>query len=191
MNKSNKQRILGIDPGSRLCGWGVIECQGNKSELLIADTIDLRDLESDTDKLIKIYDEVTQVIKDSLPHKASIESPFYHKNPQTLIKLTQARSAAIIAIKNQNIELAEFSPLEVKKTLTGRGRADKTQVAYMVSTILNTSLDHLNNDATDALAIALCANYRTEGSQSQNKRKKTSDWGAFIKQNPDKIIGAK
>lgn len=187
MLKTDSNIILGVDPGSRLCGWGLVRQKGLKVEFIAAGTIDLRKLTEDTDKLIMIYDELNQIISDSDPNLAAIESPFYHKNPQTLIKLTQARASAIIAIKKRDLPLTEFSPLEVKKTLTGRGRADKSQVAFMVSKTLDTSLDHLNDDATDALAIAICRCYRNLGSQANNKVKSKSNWADFIKENPERL----
>lgn len=181
------EKYLGIDPGSRVCGWGLVEKNGNKISFIEAGIIDMRHIADTHEKIVKLYDDIQWVIQEFQPTAAAIETPFFHKNAQTLIKLSQARASAVLAICKSSIPLAEFSPLEVKKTLTGRGRADKSQVAYMVSKVLAYDVSSFKDDATDALAIAICRGLKARGSEESNKSLKKNSWGSYIKENPTKI----
>jgi len=181
------RRIIGIDPGSRLCGWGIVDSYSNRLSLVDAGIIDLRSIPDTPDRLTVIFDDLQTVINKHNPMIGAIETPFFHKNAQTLIKLSQARAAAVLAIKKLGLPLAEFSPLEIKKSLTGKGRADKAQVAYMVGKILSADITNLNNDATDALAIAVCRSFKEQGTQDTNRKTNRVSWETFIKENPERI----
>ncbi|MEL0081601.1 MAG: crossover junction endodeoxyribonuclease RuvC [Gammaproteobacteria bacterium] len=147
-------RIIGIDPGSRITGFGVIDCDDSREVYVDSGCIRVTG-ETLAERLKVIYSEVSELLALHQPDQACAESVFMHQNPGTAIKLGQARGAAISAIAMSDVSLAEYSPAEIKKTIVGRGNADKEQVQYMVKMLLNLSRPPAN-DAADALACALC-----------------------------------
>lgn len=155
--RAEQLRILGIDPGTRTTGYGVVEKGGRGSDLIgIAyGEIRMRRGESLSASLKKIYDQLIEVIKEYAPGAIALEDIFYGKNVKSLIKLGQARGVIILAAAHSNTPLYEYTPLEVKKAVVGYGRAEKVQVQHMVKVIL--SLKEIPPpDASDALAIAIC-----------------------------------
>ncbi|MFA5793873.1 MAG: crossover junction endodeoxyribonuclease RuvC [Candidatus Brocadiia bacterium] len=159
------QRILGIDPGTLVVGYCILDITGinNKSRIVEygivkASTKDNKDLGS---RLNKIYQELTEIIKLHKPTAMALENVFYAKDVQAMVKLGEGRAIAILAAAQAGIPLFEYSPAEVKKSVTGNGRADKTQVAEMVKHILGLSEIPKPADASDAIAIALCHTHRT------------------------------
>ncbi len=150
-------RIVGIDPGSRTTGYGVIECTRNQYHYLgsgcirtVADNWVMR--------LQQIYDGVREIIVRYQPNEFAIEQVFMHKNANSALKLGQARGAAIVAV---NLPVHEYAPRQVKQAIVGYGAAEKTQIQHMVKQILGLK-GKLASDAADALAIALChANCRS------------------------------
>ncbi len=152
-------RVLGIDPGSRVTGFGVIDCDGSKE--IYVDSGCIR-VTGDTlaERLKVIFAGVDELLTLHQPDHACAESVFMHQNPGTAIKLGQARGAAISAIAMRDVPLSEYAPAEIKKTIVGRGNADKEQVQYMVKMLLKLSRQPAN-DAADALACALCHNRNT------------------------------
>ena len=149
-------RIIGIDPGSRITGFGVIDCDGSNE--IYVDSGCIR-VTGDTlaERLKVIFTGVEELLALHQPDQACAESVFMHQNPGTAIKLGQARGAAISAIAMRDVPLAEYAPAEIKKTIVGRGNADKEQVQYMVKMLLKLGRTPAN-DAADALACALCHN---------------------------------
>lgn len=149
-------RVLGIDPGSNVTGFGVIDCDGSKE--IYVDSGCIR-VTGDTlaERLKVIFAGVDELLALHQPDHACAESVFMHRNPGTAIKLGQARGAAISAIAMRDVPLSEYAPAEIKKTIVGRGNADKEQVQYMVKMLLKLSRQPAN-DAADALACALCHN---------------------------------
>lgn len=177
-------RVLGIDPGSVICGFGVIEKRQNSLYLIEYGVIKAKKKEEAFPlRLKEIYERLSQVIERTLPDEAAFETIFYAKNVQSAMKLAHARAAAMLASTMKEIPVIEYSPKEVKKSVTGRGAASKEQVKFMVKKILNMTDDHEFLDATDALSIALC---------HLNKRNlpgtSSSNWKEFIKNNPERII---
>ena len=152
--------ILGIDPGSRITGYGVICSKGSKIEHIANGCLKVGDGEL-ADRLSKIYAGLSEVIEIHQPIEMAIEKVFMAKNADSALKLGQARGVAIVASSNRNIPVAEYSARQVKQAVVGRGAADKKQVQHMVAALLR--LDHTpGEDAADALAIAIChANTRT------------------------------
>jgi len=147
--------ILGIDPGSRRMGFGVIEVKLKVINYITCGYISLEKLPNVGAKLQQIYKDVTAIIKQYKPEHGAIEQVFVHKNPASALKLGQARGAAIVAIANQQLVLGEYSAREVKQAVVGYGNADKAQVQHMIATLL--SLQQAPQaDAADALAIAMC-----------------------------------
>ncbi|WP_417222558.1 crossover junction endodeoxyribonuclease RuvC [Amphritea sp.] len=146
--------ILGIDPGSRITGYGIINTVGAKNEYVASGCIRLKGDELAV-RLTQIYAGVTQLIEQFCPQEMAIEQVFMARNPDSALKLGQARGVAIVAGANQGLEVAEYAARKVKQAVVGNGSADKSQVQHMVKSILK--LPGLPQaDAADALAIALC-----------------------------------
>lgn len=152
--------ILGIDPGSRITGYGVIDCSSNKYRALKFGQIKT-DGTSISERLYQIYHDLSNVINTYQPSEIAIEEVFMHRNFQSALKLGQARGAAFVAAANLAIPVFEYSAREVKKACVGYGAAKKDQVQHMIRMMLNLA-DAPPADASDALAIAIChANTRT------------------------------
>ena len=143
--------ILGIDPGSRRTGYGVIEVIGNRHRYLASGHLDVSSYPV-TERLRHSFLGVQDIVRMYQPHEAAIERVFMHENPGSALKLGQARGAAMVALA---IPIAEYSARQVKKSVVGYGAAKKEQVQYMVQRLLNIS-GALQEDAADALAISLC-----------------------------------
>lgn len=153
--------VLGIDPGSRITGYGIIAIRENKPFYLTSGCIKLKD-DAMADRLHKIFSSISQLIREYQPERAAIEEVFMHRNPSSALKLGQARGAAMVAIASHHIPLGEYSARQVKQSVVGYGAAQKSQVQHMVCTLLQ--LDGTpQTDAADALAIALCHHYSHQG----------------------------
>ena len=149
-------RILGIDPGYAIMGYGVVELIGNKFKVIEYGSIMTESRKNMTDRLKHLYYELMQLINRTDPDVAEIEELFFNTNTTTAIKVGQARGVSILACANSGIETNEYTPLQVKMALTGYGRADKKQVQHMTKTILNLKEVPKPDDTADALAIAIC-----------------------------------
>lgn len=149
-------RVLGIDPGSNITGYGIVEKNGRDLKTLKWGAIRTKRNQSFPEKLKKIYDELSEVIKDYEPTVAAIENIFFAKNANSALKLGQVRGATIIAAANSGLEIAEYTPLEIKQSITGYGMADKNQVQSMVTKLLCLKETPKPFDASDALATAIC-----------------------------------
>lgn len=146
--------ILGIDPGSRITGYGVVRHLGNRMEYLGSGCIRMKDEEL-APRLKRIYDGVSEIILQFHPDLFAIEQVFMARNPDSALKLGQARGAAIVAAANGNLPVAEYSARQIKQAVVGIGSADKSQVQHMVVKLLNLP-GTPQADAADALAVALC-----------------------------------
>lgn len=146
--------ILGIDPGSRITGYGVIELRNRKAFYLASGCIRVEQV-THAYRLKQIFNSITQVIAQYRPSHAAIEQVFMHKNPNSAIKLGQARGAALTALAVAELQIAEYSPRSVKQSVVGYGAAEKGQVQHMVRVLLGLS-GLPQADAADALALALC-----------------------------------
>lgn len=176
--------VFGIDPGSVNCGWGAIKYEKNKFTLLEYGIVKLKKMEDDFPKRIDIlFRKLSSKIHEYKADIVCIETVFNAKNTQSLIKLTHARAAAMLAGTTNNAKISELSPNEVKKSVTGRGHASKEQVQFMVKTLLNIQETPELFDATDALAVAL--SYCIRSGKTKGKSK---NWSEYIKDNPDKVI---
>ncbi|MBI4777099.1 MAG: crossover junction endodeoxyribonuclease RuvC [Deltaproteobacteria bacterium] len=148
-------RVLGVDPGSNATGFGVVEKVGNRMALMADGVIRQSRGQSLSVRLKRIYDELARAIEATRPEEVAVESLFFARNPQSALKLGQARGVALLAAVNAGLPVFEYSALEVKKAVVGYGRAGKDQVQLMVGTLLN-SRTRRSRDAADALAIAIC-----------------------------------
>ena len=155
------RRILGIDPGSRTTGYGVIEVMGNEFRHIESGALRIRG-ESLPERLYVIFDSVSEVVARCQPTTFAIENVFMHRNADSALKLGQARGAAICAVANHDIEVFEYTPAEIKQSVVGRGNAAKQQVQLMVRAILNLQTQPQADEA-DALACAICHGNHASG----------------------------
>ena len=154
-NPSCAVRIIGIDPGSRHTGVGIIDVdEAGASRHVFHTALNLIDNENFAQRLKQIFDELSVIVADYAPQEAAIERVFMARNPDSALKLGQARGAAICAIVHRGIGVTEYAAREVKQAVVGNGAGDKTQVQHMVGILLKLA-DRLQADAADALAIAL------------------------------------
>jgi crossover junction endodeoxyribonuclease RuvC len=148
--------ILGIDPGTAITGYGVIETVGNR--LLFRDYGVIR-TEAGTKlekRLVQVYDGMSRLIDHWKPDEVAIEELFFNKNTRTALTVGQARGVLLLAAAHQGLPVGEYTPLQVKQAVVGNGRAEKQQVQYMVKVLLNLVSIPKPDDAADALAIAIC-----------------------------------
>lgn len=146
--------ILGIDPGSRITGFGVIDSDGHRHRYIASGCIKMAELPL-PERLARIYAGITEIVATYHPEQSAIEQVFLSNNADSALKLGQARGAAIVALMNHHLSVAEYSARQVKSAVVGKGAATKEQVQHMVVRLL--SLDKSPPaDAADALAIALC-----------------------------------
>lgn len=143
--------IIGIDPGSRRTGYGVIRLEGNRHIYLTSGYLNLITFEA-CERLRQIFIGLQEIIHTYQPREAAVEQVFMHENPNSALKLGQARGAAIVAL---NMPVAEYSARQVKKSVVGHGAASKDQIQFMVKRLLNVA-GELQPDAADALAVAIC-----------------------------------
>lgn len=153
-DKDRSKLVLGIDPGSRCTGYGIVHDESGKLSLVQAGTIRTETLEEMSLRLAKIFHDIVKVIGDYRPQEAAVEEIFTARNASSALKLGQARGAAVVACAHLNLPVFSYTPTMVKKSIVGVGRADKEQVAFMVSRLLG-SRNNWARDASDALAVAV------------------------------------
>ena len=159
-------RILGIDPGYALMGFGVIEQKGNRFHTVDYGSISTGPSATMPERLKFLYSSLMEIIADTEPDCAALEELFYNTNARTVINVGQARGVAVLACVNSGLDLAEYTPLQVKQALVGYGRAEKKQVQQMVRALLNLEKVPKPDDTADALAVAIChANSSLGGSR--------------------------
>lgn len=151
---SGLDRILGIDPGSVITGYAVLEISGQKSTLLTGDCLRLPKAPL-AERLGLIFHGIGRIIEEYNPTEMAVEEVFVSRNPSSAIKLGQARGAAICAGAAAHLPVAEYTPAKIKQAIAGRGAADKQQIQHMVRILLNLK-ENLQADAADATAVALC-----------------------------------
>ncbi len=149
-------RVLGIDPGTRRLGWGVVEKVGTRLRHVAHGVIRARDEQPLAERLVVIERELVAVVMAHAPVRASVESIFFAKDPQAASKLGHARGVALLVCARAGLAVAEYPPARVKRTVAGGGRAEKSQVAQMVRALL-ALVEIPPSDAADALAIAITA----------------------------------
>lgn len=180
--------ILGIDPGTRLLGFGVVRVTGRKAEYVDMGVLDLRKETDPYRKLQAIHECIAQVCRSYHPTELAIESPFYGKNAQVVLKLGRAQGAAMIAALESGVTtVVEYAPRKAKEAIVGNGAASKEQVCVMLEKTLGVRLAEKGPlDATDAVAIALCHFYETTNPLAGVRS--GSSWEKFIADNPDRIL---
>lgn len=148
-------RIIGIDPGIAIVGYGIIDVNGNNSKLVDYGVIETKAHVDLPKRLEEIYLSLDKIIKYYKPTEVAIEELFFSKNVKTAITVGHGRGVEVLACKMNNLEIYEYTPLQIKEAITGYGRADKKQIQQMVKMLLNMEKIPKPDDAADALAVAL------------------------------------
>ncbi len=151
---------LGIDPGTAICGFGVVELEGTTVRMIDAGCIRTPSNDDDGPRLLQLHTALRELIAEHRPARIAIERLFFQRNVQTAMAVGQARGVALLAAAEAGVPIDEPTPNEVKQAVCGNGAADKAQVAVMVERLLRVSLAGVPDDATDALAIAIGCAYR-------------------------------
>ena len=152
-------RILGLDPGLRHTGWGIIDKEGSKLKFVAAGVVNPDTTLDLADRLAELHGCLRKIITQWCPDEAAVEETFVNKNPTSTLKLGQARGVVLLAPAIHGIKVAEYTPNQIKKMVVGAGHAEKSQVDLMVHTLLKDVPDKMPPDASDALAIALCHSF--------------------------------
>ncbi|MDA0310008.1 MAG: crossover junction endodeoxyribonuclease RuvC [Bacteroidetes bacterium] len=194
---NHTQRILGIDPGTTIMGFAILDAKSNQPPL----PIEIGQFKLDTkrqhfERLLDIHQYILNLIELHHPNELAIEAPFFGKNVQSMLKLGRAQGVIIAAALSRQLPVFEYAPREVKQAITGRGGASKEQVAIMLKHLVGDLPMGLTEDATDALGVAICHAYRSSGPveltpKIKNKaiggKKKGNAWANFLQQNPDRL----
>lgn len=182
--------ILGIDPGTQIMGFGVIELKSGKPYYVTMGSKDFRKIADHYERIGEIFHFVEQLISQYKPTDLAIEAPFYGKNVQSMLKLGRAQGVAIAAAIRKGIPIHEYAPLKIKMALTGKGSASKEQVSGMLQRILNLKTDEMPKymDATDALAAAYCHFLQMNNPNSEVKHIRS--WKEFAIKNKKRISNA-
>ena len=149
-------KILGIDPGMAIVGYGIVETKNDKLALVTSGSIQTDKSLSDSKRLLEIYNDLAQVVEKYRPDCASVEELFFFKNQKTVIPVAEARGVILTVLETFNIPVYNYTPMEVKQVLTGYGRAEKKEVEQMVKLSLNCEVLPKLDDTVDAIAIAIC-----------------------------------
>jgi crossover junction endodeoxyribonuclease RuvC len=149
-------RIIGIDPGTGILGFGVIDAEGTKAEMVDAGVVRTKVHQPLDERLVEIYESLCEIIAETKPKIMVIEKLFFAQNVTTAISVSHARGVAMLAGKLAGLEIVEYTPLQIKQAVTGYGRADKKQMQEMVKVILGLKTVPQPDDCADALAAAIC-----------------------------------
>ncbi len=149
-------KLLGIDPGLQNTGWGIIATEGNHLKFIDGGTVHSDKKLSLAERLLQLHTGINDVIEKYRPHEAAVEETFVNKNPNSTLKLGQARGIALLVPAQHGLVVAEYTPNLVKKTVVGAGHAAKEQIQMMVKIILPGCRENLGADTADALAVAIC-----------------------------------
>lgn len=186
MKQNNSDIILGIDPGTTVMGYGIIQIS-KKPKLIQLGVIRLKSYDNHYQKLQVIFESTRRIINTYRPGACSIEAPFYGKNVQSMLKLGRAQGTAIAAAMSAGVEVQEYSPKKIKLAVTGNGNASKQQVSAMLSNILKEDISKkIPLDATDGLAAAICHYYQLKNPIASSG-KTVNNWADYVKNNPEKI----
>jgi len=184
MQPSHDKIILGIDPGTTLMGYGIIQGTGKSPGFIDMGVVDLRKEGDHYMKLRKIYESTLRLIELYLPDEVAIEAPFYGKNVQSMLKLGRAQGVAMAAVLARDVPVFEYAPRKIKLAITSAGDASKEQVAGMLQRMFGLKEIPKNLDATDGLAVAVCHFYQKGIIPAKSG---DTSWEAYIRKNPGKI----
>ena len=186
--------ILGIDPGTIIMGYSVIEVCNEKITIREMDVLKLASKKDNYHRLQKIHQKVMLLVEGFKPQQFAIEAPFFGKNVQSMLKLGRAQGVAIAAAMEKGIPITEYSPKKVKQSITGNGNADKEQVWQMLQRITGLPEKPVYFDATDALAVAVCHHYSSKVIVSdagietfRAKKAPKQSWEQFVNTNTHRV----
>lgn len=183
-NNPKEKIILGIDPGTNVLGYGVLQVLDNKVLSSVSmGAVQMKDSDHAL-KLKRIFEKVLELIDLHNPDEFAIEAPFYGKNVQSMLKLGRAQGICMAAALHRDIPITEYSPRKIKQSITGSGAASKEQVAGMLQQLLKLSQLPKHLDATDGMAVAICHHFQSSSPVSKAGSK---DWASFIAKNPDRV----
>ena len=157
--KNKKMLVLGIDPGTAICGYGFVELAGSRLRPHAYGAITTPSKMAVEKRLLKIYTELEVLIQKYAPDAMGVEQLFFNRNVTTAIPVGQARGVVLLAAAKNGLEIVEHTPLQVKQAVTGYGKATKEQVIYMVSKLLHLAKPPKPDDVADALAVAICTTH--------------------------------
>ena len=156
MSKSGHKKIIGIDPGTNVMGFAVLNIENDELRIEDIGVLKMQKIKDHQGKLKEIFLQTQEIIEGYQPDVMAIESPFFGKNVQSMLKLGRAQGVAIAAALTMGLEIFEYSPKKIKQSITGNGNASKEQVSAMLNHILKVKINSKHFDATDALATAIC-----------------------------------
>ncbi len=182
----NSKIILGIDPGTIIMGFGVIEVSSTGVTLITMDILKLSSHKDAYERLQIIHQKVCELLNNHMPHELAIEAPFFGKNVQSMLKLGRAQGVAIAAAMQAGVPVTEYTPRKIKQSITGNGNADKLQVLKMLQRILLFNENPQYLDAADALAVAVCHHFQGDTRVDQSS-KKLNGWKEFLVRNPGRV----
>ena len=177
--------IIGIDPGTLITGYGVIESVPQKLRMLKNGIIRNTSSVPQAERLAHIFETLCEVITQTRPDHFAIETAFFHKNVQSALKIGQARGVALLAGATFHLPIEEYSPREIKKAVVGNGAASKKQVQFMMMQLFRINTKPKFFDQSDALAVAVCHAFKVSRSSTKYR-----DWQEFIAANPDRVLPA-
>ena len=178
-------RIIGIDPGTVVLGFAVVEVHPRTRRIVELGTLKLGKFPDHSERLAMIHRRLTQVIGTHTPKVMAIEAPFFGKNPQSMLKLGRAQGVCMAAAMGLDVSVEEYAPRRIKQSITGNGNASKEQVAAMLQNEFPLDLSRYLADATDALGAAMCHYYSTQGKFGGGK--KFSGWEGFVQANARRV----
>ena len=178
-------KIIGVDPGTNILGYAVIEIVDRKPVVRDIGVLDLKSFGDHQTKLKEIFLQLQEIIETYLPQHMAIEAPFFGKNVQSMLKLGRAQGVSMAAAMTMGLEIIEYSPKKIKQSITGNGNASKEQVAQMLKSMLKFTVKDYYLDATDALGAAMTHYHQL--SSGGTIKTKTNSWKKFLKENPSRI----
>jgi crossover junction endodeoxyribonuclease RuvC len=174
--------ILGLDPGTNVMGYGILQVKGSKLTLIQYGVINMGKFGAHELKLKKIFDRVLAIVDEYHPDEVALEAPFFGKNIQSMLKLGRAQGVAMAAALYREVPITEYAPKKIKQSVTGNGNASKEQVARMLMQIFSIKELPKLLDATDALAVAVCHHF-----QKGTTKSKAASWEGFLNENPKRL----
>ncbi len=184
MKQNRNIRILGIDPGTTVTGYGLVQVTNNQPVILSLGIMKPGKFDDHYQRLHYLHGRALQIIDEYKPEVLAIEAPFYGKNVQSMLKLGRAQGVIMAAALYRGLPIFEYAPLLVKQAITGMGRASKEQVSYFLQNIFHLHDLPKELDATDAVAVAIC-HFIQQSKPASSKEFK--NWEEFIRKNPDRI----
>ena len=181
---STKKTILGIDPGTNIMGYGVIQVNDAKVSIIALGVVKTSGFTGHYQKLSHIFDRTLYLVDEYKPDETALEAPFFGKNVQSMLKLGRAQGVAMAASLYRGVPIFEYAPLRIKQSITGNGASSKEQVAYFLKQMFGMTIMPSDLDATDGLAAAVCHYLQMKNPVTEKGAK---NWEEYIRKNPDRV----